>query len=403
MRRGRTWYAVSLGLAVAGGLGGSKASAQAWAGWRELRVDVVESGPSEPPVTWALAGPIRSIGRVDGAPPFLFTYVWDAERTSDGRIVVVETTSHEIRTFTSDGRHQTTFGGRGGGPREFGGPPWISLDEDTLVVWDPGHYRRSRYTVDGDLIDQTTIRDVVLELGITPFPDGRVWETSAAGVLWTGSVGLRPVAGLNAQFRRLVWIGADETHEFGSFRSGRMHLMRGPGGGFRGIPDPFAPSTVAAVSGDGRVAVAEGDSAHVLIYGPDHGPERLIVADIGRRSASAELAASYRDRTLGMAGRLGVSRRQVEEAYDEIGVPDSVPAIGDLIWSDTGDLWIGRRAGDVWAIDEYHVFGADGRWRARVPVPEGVDRVLDIGGDHVLARSSDDLGVQYLDLYTVVR
>jgi hypothetical protein len=168
-----------------------RSSAQTYEIRDSAGVEIVTSGPRDPtgPSPLALsAEPEVTIGSLDGAEPYLFGQVWDALRLPDGRVVVVEGMIHEIRVFDDEGRHEVSFGQRGGGPEEFGGPPWIELiSPDTLLVWDPGHHRLSRYSLSGDLLDQTTLRETVFGLGITPFPNGLVWATSPEGsVLWKG-------------------------------------------------------------------------------------------------------------------------------------------------------------------------------------------------------------------------
>ena len=66
--------------------------------------------------------PVLQIGEIDGEDPYLFTYVWDAARVPDGRLVVTESQSYEIRVFGADGRAITSFGRRGDGPGPGGRP-----------------------------------------------------------------------------------------------------------------------------------------------------------------------------------------------------------------------------------------------------------------------------------------
>lgn len=378
--------------------------AQAWAEWRSLGVPVVESGSADGgSQEWSLAGPRLTLGLIEGPASQLFTHIWDAERAVDGRIVLVEASSHEIRVFAADGQHLATFGGMGDGPEEFGGPPWISVDGDVIRVWDPGHFRRSTYSFEGDLLEQVTLRDEASEAGITPFPDGLVWETSRAGQLWTGSVGTRPREGPNLRLKRLVWLTPDSVEDLGTFRSGRTHLVETRGGGFRGIGDLFAPSSVAAVSPEGLIAISEGEVSEILILGADRAPLRLLAPAIPRRPVESSGLREYRSRLPGIAAQLGVSRQRLEQVHASIPVPDSVPAIGDLAWSQDGSLWVGRRVGEARTVDEYHVLAPDGGWLARVRLPEDVDAVMDVGHDHLLARRRDELGVQYLDLYSIMR
>ena len=63
--------------------------------------------------------PVLQIGERDGESPYLFSRVRGAVRVPDGRIVVLEGESLEIRVFGPDGTHHVSFGRRGDGPLEF--------------------------------------------------------------------------------------------------------------------------------------------------------------------------------------------------------------------------------------------------------------------------------------------
>jgi len=63
--------------------------------------------------------PLLSIGVVDGAEPYLLNGVAGALRQSDGRVVVANCGSSELRFYDAAGLHVRTVGGRGGGPGEF--------------------------------------------------------------------------------------------------------------------------------------------------------------------------------------------------------------------------------------------------------------------------------------------
>ena len=82
--------------------------------------------------------PDVSIGDVDGEDPYLLSYAWDATKLSDGRIVVVDRSTSELRVFDETGTHLATWGGQGEGPGEF---PWMSLGDvepwpgDSIIAW----------------------------------------------------------------------------------------------------------------------------------------------------------------------------------------------------------------------------------------------------------------------------
>ena len=63
---------------------------------------------------------------MDGEDPYLFRYAWDATKLSDGRIVVADRSTSELRVFDAAGTYLATWGGLGEGPGEF---PRSSLGE----------------------------------------------------------------------------------------------------------------------------------------------------------------------------------------------------------------------------------------------------------------------------------
>jgi hypothetical protein len=87
---------------------------------------------------WRLSGePLVRIGSPAGMPEYELFQVRAVARLSDGRIVVVNSGSDQIRVYAEDGRYLTTFGGPGEGPGEFRTPIslWV-LPGDTLLVAD---------------------------------------------------------------------------------------------------------------------------------------------------------------------------------------------------------------------------------------------------------------------------
>ena len=78
------------------------------------------SPPQGSRLGWRMGSePTVSIGEVDGEEPYLLHVAWDATRPGDGRIVVANTSTQELRVFDARGAYITTWGGAGEGPGEF--------------------------------------------------------------------------------------------------------------------------------------------------------------------------------------------------------------------------------------------------------------------------------------------
>src|SRR5690606_8145107 len=117
-------------------------------------VSVIEN-PRVPPGAgeWQLGPePLVEIGVLNGEAPYQLFRVADAARLRDGRIVVVNGGTNELRVYGADGGHLATWGGEGEGPGEFLlMQSLVRWPGDSLPVWDRRTRRITLYSVEGDL------------------------------------------------------------------------------------------------------------------------------------------------------------------------------------------------------------------------------------------------------------
>ncbi|MDE2984600.1 MAG: hypothetical protein OXU69_07830, partial [Gemmatimonadota bacterium] len=78
--------------------------------------------------------PEYQIGEVEGSEPYLFTRIAGARRLLDGRVVVLDRESCELRFFDGEGGFLERTGGRGEGPGEFTSRPWKKWSAGKPVV-----------------------------------------------------------------------------------------------------------------------------------------------------------------------------------------------------------------------------------------------------------------------------
>lgn len=105
----------------------------AWTEWDSAGVIIVDNEPPAPEsrLAWSIGSqPTIAIGSVDSGEADQFFRVTDATRLSDGRIVIANTGSNELRVFNPDGTHAGTWGGMGEGPGEF-----TSYSPTAMVSW----------------------------------------------------------------------------------------------------------------------------------------------------------------------------------------------------------------------------------------------------------------------------
>ena len=357
---------------------------------------------------WYLsAGPVLQIGKADGAEPFLFGNLWGATECADGTIVLAEGQSHELRVFSAEGEHLRTFGGRGNGPSEFRGPPWVTTaGSDTVVVWDPGIYRLTWFDLEGNLLRERALRSVVTALPISMFPRGNVWQFRQGGALLSigpGNLGFGP--GIRRSTRRVVLIDdAGETvHDFGEVTAGLSVSKSSGGGRPTNVGSPFGPAVWPALGPSPLSVALGGDGAWEVQWLDSEGQiVRISRADIPRVYLSRELIGRERDRLRERVNQT-TTLGQLQSAFDDLPLPDSVPAIGAMRFDRSGNLWVKRRRPSKEDGAAYDVLGPDGDWLTSITIPAEIERIFEIGEDHLLGLWRDQMDVPYLRVYQLLK
>ena len=102
-------------------------------------IAIVENArpPDDSRLGWRIGPePTVSIGEVEGEDPYLLHDISDALMLGDGRIVVANSGTSELRVFNGSGTHVSTWGGEGEGPGEFS---WLRAIEpwpgDSILAW----------------------------------------------------------------------------------------------------------------------------------------------------------------------------------------------------------------------------------------------------------------------------
>ncbi len=368
-------------------------------------VEIVENlSPALGSDAWSIdPEPRVEIGTVDGGEPYVFTRVWDATRLPDGRLVVVDEMSLEIRVYTPDGDHLVTFGGGGEGPEEFGGPAFVrSTADGQILAWDGGRQRLTRFNPEGELVEETSLSEALSAHGVFPFRNGPVWEIDSDGTLLsTGPVRPGRGEGLRESFRRIVVVDNDAatSHDFGHVPSGQSFVVRTERASV-GVGNPYAPSTRAGLDVHGNVVIADPEVWGLSVYTVDGTLKRIVRADIPRLVVTEELREEGFARTRWVAETSPLTLQQAEDAYASISLPDSVPAIGSVA-ADGSHLWVGRRVGRWFEVGAHDVFDQDGRWLTTVTMPSEIQAILEIGDDYLLAHVQDELEISYVRSYAI--
>lgn len=347
------------------------------------------------PRAWAVeAEPVISIGAVDGAPEYMLHDVRGAVRLPDGGIVLANSGSGELRWYDARGTHVRTAGRDGGGPGEFLALAALVRGAGGRVhAWDATSLRLSTFGADaglqgywtvpadsfgpnvelaGVLADTSVVlldgSSTVFTLSPAPRRDAmKIWHASPGGTV-----------------RRMMTIPGPERITWGSAQA----AVRSPA--------PFARSTLTAV-GDDHLWIGDNERYEVGVHGEDGRLRRLIRRTAAPRRVSDGEKDEYRRAWRERVGSGGPVPHAAQERFlAEMPFPETHPAFSALHVDSEGRLWVRERddaAGSHWAVHD-----TDGKLAGSLTLPPRAEP-LDISAHHVVARWTDEDGVEFVRVY----
>lgn len=355
------------------------------------------------PPLWTLEPePAVAIGVLDGAEPYLLSGVRKAVRLEDGRIVVANQGTMELRFYDADGSHLGSVGGEGEGPGEFlTMSQMVRMPGDSLGVWD---YRSRRLTVldpEGGLgrtARMEEAEDVRIPFLQGVLPDGSLLA-SAAFVFEPGE----SRNGLMRQPARYVRYGPDGA-ALGPLVTlpGSESLVESGEGFVRVGTAPLSRHAFVHETARGFVGGAS-DRYELGFYDLDGTLLRLLRLDRPVRPVDDAVRAAYEEEQLAGAAD-AEARASVRERLEGLVYPPSLPAFSDLEVDALGNVWVQdhRPPGEDGGPDRWLVFDPEGRILGAVELPAGFT-VFEIGEDYVLGRLTDDLEVERVLLHVLRR
>lgn len=366
-------------------------------------IEVIENArpPDDSRLGWRIGPePTVSIGRVEGGDPYLLHDVSDAMVLGDGRIVVANSGTAELRVFNGSGTHLATWGGEGEGPGEFSRlraiEPWPG---DSIIAWygprrdisvfdaDGNHGRSFAFEANDDeatlwaLVPQAATRNGL----ILAMHDPHLLITVAAEVR-------------DAEGRRLSSLGSYPGQEMAMVTATMadailfsVRLPRSTWGDLFVI-GPTDRYELKAFAGDGRLA---------RIVRRGHEPRAVTPAHIDARVEEI-LSPPYPDDWT--ESRIESYLAEERQRYRGAPVVEHFPAFASLMTDALDHLWVeeyeipgAERPGVVWTV-----FDPEGRVLGFVETADGLE-VYEIGEDYLLGRVTDELGVEYVQVWPLER
>lgn len=366
-------------------------------------IEIVENArPSEGSrLGWRIGPePTVSIGRVEGEDPYLLHDASDAVMLGDGRIVVANSGTAELRVFNGSGTHLATWGGEGEGPGEFSRllaiEPWPG---DSIIAWYGPHRGISVFDADGNHGRSFTFKandDEATLWALLPQAatrNGSILAMHDPHLLIDVTVEVR-----DAEGRRLSSLGGYPGQEMAMVTSTMadailfsVRLPRATWGDLL-VVGPTDRYELKAFAGDGRLA---------RIVRRGHEPRAVTRAHVDAHVEEI-LSSPYPDDWT--ESRIKSYLAEQRRRYRAAPVVKHFPAFASVTADALDHLWVEEyhipgeeRRGVLWTV-----FDPEGRVLGFVETAEGLE-VYEIGEDHLLGRVTDELGVEHIQVLPLER
>ena len=341
--------------------------------------------------------PTVSIGVLEGEEPYMLYRAYDAAMLSDGRIVVANTGTQELRVFDRSGTHLATWAGQGQGPGEFTDlsqiEPWPA---DSIIAWYGPQLGFSVFDADGN-----HGRNFVLTGQERISPMQRFWPAAAnRDGLILARHGPEAADTIVMQLRDRD----GEVHaSFGAHPSFEWHIL---GEGDRSIlfRKTFGGEPVWALGGY-RVVIGHTGRYELKAFGRDGTLARIVRREHRQRAPTAAEVSAYidneMDRNIWATGAEAVALRR---RFEAVPVAEHLPAFTSIMTDALGHLWVEEyelpadpRRARLWTV-----FDPDGRVLGFVETPKDLS-IDQIGEDYILGAARSDLDVEMVQVWPLER
>jgi hypothetical protein len=347
--------------------------------------------------------PLLSIGQVEGESAYLFGDVSGAIRIGE-RIAVADAQTLNIRYFDLQGIHQTTVGGAGEGPGEFGSLLQFDRCEgDHAFAFDIYDQTVQVRDFNGEMVREFRTLEPGADRPRRPYRlQCSMQSTGFVAVGW-GDPAVTMAASIPATVPRNmapVWLlddSAQHVADLGEYLSSErvVSVNRATGRSTGSGPHPFGRATSFALGTD-YVFIGAGESLAVDVFTRDGRLVRKLRGPAEDLSVSESVLADYRSATLDEAG----ARRRSMLEDQNFPMPTGLPAYTDMRLDPDGALWLKRFVPPWQTTNRWGVISRDGAFLGHVALPESFT-LTDLGTDWVLGVATDVLGVERVRMYAL--
>ena len=352
--------------------------------WDSAGVRIVENArPADTSfLDWRIGPePSVTIGVAVGDEAQMLHGVQDAVMLSDGRVVVAESSSSELKVFDSTGTRVGTWGGRGEGPGEFPEymlqriEPWPG---DSIVAWYGPGWRVSAFDSEGNF-DRTFLG---------PSGNQATWQAGYPRLAASDGSILTSLDGNERVDTALIEIRDGE----GGLRASL---------GYHPVRRPLYFSRELRLSAWGDlVIVSSHDRYEFKAYATDGSLVRIVRREYETRMPVA--ADILVDPRLRPELRIPLEREMERVSQSEIA--PTFPAFSLVMSDAAGYLWVReyqppkeRRPVPLWTV-----FNPEGRVLGYIETPVGMN-IYQIGEDYILGKVEDEQDVEYVQVWPLER
>ena len=334
--------------------------------------------------------PTVSIGTREGEEPYLLYIVRDAMMLPDGRIIVANGGSGELRMFDALGTHLATWGGEGEGPGEFDNlsqiEPWPG---DSIAAWFAPQLGISVFDAEGNYTRTFTLAAAP---GTPPWLQSWPFASTSDGFILSVRTTDTVVVQLHdGEGKVRSSLGVHEGSDQNVVNEGTDREVV--------INTIFGGRPVWAPWGD-LVVITTTSRYELKAFTRDGVPARIVRRGHEPRAPSeAEIEAEIQTKGLIALPGSEPTRRPYRSS-----VAEHYPAFSSVMSDAVDHLWVREyespgeeRPGSLWTV-----FDAEGRVQGFVEMPEGLE-ILVIGEDYILGKLRDELDIEYVQVWPLER
>jgi len=351
---------------------------------------------------WTLSDePLVSVGTADGRGEYLLHCVMAALRLPDGRIVLLNSGTDELRFYDSTGAHLYSAGQDGYGPGEFKNGFGMWLVSDTLVIDDPGQDRLSFFSTSGEygrtlMLNREAGSYGVASLGV--FSDGSILgRTLVIDINTVPETGMR-FSRIDAVHRRHSRDGV-VLDSLGVFFLKETLMDTGESSSALVVDAPFGTAASTIVFGE-ELYYGSSKQYEIQVFTNEGLLTRIYRRPVPNAPVTELDMELYRDDFVGDSDEFeSWARRRVSD----LEFPETKPAYGRIKLDALGNIWVDEYR---WRRDDaarnWTVFDTAGRMLGVVEVPPRF-AITDIGEDYLLGVWYDEMDVSYVRMYRLIK